>query len=270
MSEYLRPVVVRADDPLCSVSALNGVVIGILFEKTGKEIKEAISKRLVSIDGRISECAGIIGSVQDFLKLKERQVDELEQFCKERDELRKASLRPLEREIEQICDRIRAASFDHIKETEVQLAKKAAKFDDRFDEFKDSFRKIDDFLKEAHVAESVALMSLGGMSGYQGCQGSAGAQGNQGNCGWQGRSRDAETNDKIEEAEDRALARLQRLKSVVSMYSARVTQIRVMIEQLKEEKRRLVLIERNVSMDRSYKLDLNKLSAFGFEEVQLA
>jgi DNA-binding Lrp family transcriptional regulator len=268
MSTYKKPVVVRADDPLCSVSALDGVVVGILFEKTGKEIKEAISKRLVSIDGRISECEGTIGSVQEFIKVKEVQVDELEQFCRDRDEEKKAKLRPMEREIEQVCDRMRATSFDHVKETEKQLAKKAATFDDRFNEFKDSFRKIDDFLKEVHVAETVALMSVRGMSGSQGPSGNQGCQGNNGNVGFSA-YHTSTTDDKIEEVEDMALARLERLKSVVYTYSSRVTKIQVIIEQLREERRRLVLIERNVAPDRAYKLDLNKLSAFGFEDVEI-
>jgi len=41
-----------------------------------------------------------------------------------------------------------------------------------------------------------------------------------------------------------------------------------MILQLEEEKRRLSLIARNLDEKRSYKLDLNKLSAFGFEDVE--
>ena len=38
MSEYREPIAIAEDDPICSASALNGTVIGILFEKTGKEI----------------------------------------------------------------------------------------------------------------------------------------------------------------------------------------------------------------------------------------
>jgi hypothetical protein len=45
-----------------------------------------------------------------------------------------------------------------------------------------------------------------------------------------------------------------------------VNRIVILIEQLKEEKRRLVLIEQGLDEKRPYKLDLNKLSAFGFEE----
>ena len=40
--------------------------------------------------------------------------------------------------------------------------------------------------------------------------------------------------------------------------------------KLEEEKRRLDLISRNIESDRIYKLDLNKLSAFGFEDIEIS
>jgi hypothetical protein len=273
MSDYKRPIQIRIDDPICSVTAVGGSVIGVLFDKTGLEIRTAIGKRLTIIDSRVSECKGIIGSVKDFLKTKEDQIKELETLRTEREDVKKAILRPMEREIEQICNRICAENFSHNMETEKQIAERAAAFDDRFEEYRGTFKEIDKFLNEVHEEETIYLMGWNGSRGPCGPEGLWGIQGNQGFQGSQGYQttgkQDAERIVRqITAVEEKALARLNTLKSVVRTYTARVNQINAMILQLEEEKRRLSLIARNLDEKRSYKLDLNKLSAFGFEDVE--
>jgi len=267
MSQYKKAIQIRLDDPICSVSAIEGTVIGILFERKGKEIKEAIQKRVVSIDGKVSECEAMVGSVQVFLKDKERQVKELEELHTARADEREAKLRPMEREIKEVCHRMNRVSFEHNTETEKLMAQKATSFVDRFNDYKDRLKKVDEFLEEVHNEERAALLSN---TGAQGCMGSQGACGYQ---GWQGavpekyRPDDAIT---ITEEEDRALSQLSTLRNVVQVYVWRVRKITDLVAELKEEKRRLLLIERNLDAGRVYKLDLNKLSAFGFEDVEVS
>jgi hypothetical protein len=268
MSDYKRPIQIRIDDPICSVTAVGGSVIGVLFDKTGLEIRTAIGKRLTIIDNRVSECKGIIGSVKDFLKTKEDQIKELETLRTEREDVKKAILRPMEREIEQICNRICAENFSHNMETEKQVAERAAAFDDRFEEYRGTFKEIDKFLDEVHKEETLYCMGWHGSSGSQGCQGWGGSQGSQGSYESTGKQDAERIVRQITAVEEKALARLNTLKSVVQTYTARVNQINAMILQLEEEKRRLSLIARNLDEKRSYKLDLNKLSAFGFEDVE--
>jgi chemotaxis protein histidine kinase CheA len=270
MSQYKRPIQVRQDDPICSVSALEGTVIGILFEKTGKEIKEAIGRRTTAIDGRVTECESVIGTVREFLKGKETQIKELEEVKTAREDDRKAKMRPHERQIEDVFHRMRMESHDHAMQTEKLIAEKATTFADKFDEHKDNFKAVDEFLEEKYIDDQVELLSTRSMSsGWQGCQGSQGAHGSQGWQGYVGSKKGKGGAEEFSDEEDQALARLNTLKNIVRVYLDRVNRIVILIEQLKEEKRRLSLIERNLDEKRAYKLDLNKLSAFGFEDVDL-
>ena len=274
MSNYKQPIQIRIDDPICSVTAIGNSVIGVLFDKPGSEIRTAIRKRISTIDSRVKECSGVIGSVQGFLKTKEDQIKELELLRTAREDEKKAVLRPLERDIEQLCNQIREKNFFHNAETEKRVAERAAAFDDRFEDYKDVFKEIDTFLEQEHNENVIYAMSFHGAGGPcnwdgpNGCQGAQGFQGSQGSWG-KASKEDAEgIVREITSDEEKALARLQTLKSVVLTYTSRVNHINAMILRLEEEKRRLSLIERNLDDKRSYKLDLNKLSAFGFEDVE--
>jgi hypothetical protein len=277
MSNYKQPIQIRIDDPICSVTAIGNSVIGVLFDKPGSEIRTAIRKRISTIDDRVKECSGVIGSVQGFLKTKEDQIKELESLRTAREDEKKAVLRPLERDIEKICNQIREKNFFHNAETEKRVAERAAAFDDRFEDYKNVFKEIDTFLEQEHNENVIYAMSfhgaggpcgLDGLQGWEGVQGAQGSQGSQGSWG-KASKEDAEgIVREITSDEEKALARLQTLKGVVLTYTGRVNHINAMILRLEEEKRRLSLIERNLDDKRSYKLDLNKLSAFGFEDVE--
>lgn len=277
MSNYKQPIQIRIDDPICSVTAIGNSVIGVLFDKPGSEIRTAIRKRISTIDDRVKECSGVIGSVQGFLKTKEDQIKELESLRTAREDEKKAVLRPLERDIEKICNQIREKNFFHNAETEKRVAERAAAFDDRFEDYKNVFKEIDTFLEQEHNENVIYAMSfhgsggpcgLDGLQGWEGVQGAQGFQGSQGSWG-KASKEDAEgIVREITSDEEKALARLQTLKGVVLTYTGRVNHINAMILRLEEEKRRLSLIERNLDDKRSYKLDLNKLSAFGFEDVE--
>jgi hypothetical protein len=250
--------------------------VGILFEKQGSEIKKAVESRIATIDGRIGECQGVIGSVRDFLKTKEEQIKELEELHEDREDEKKAVLRPMERQIEEIEERMREEGYKHNLTTEKLMAERALKFDDRFGEYKDTFKKVDDFLQEVHHEEQVRELWFSAAGSRRG---PAGPQGFEGNQGFQGTTATGGGGKilspgvyatSVSSDEDNALARLHTLKSVVRTYVQRVDRIHAMIGQLEEEKRRLQLIARNVVFDRTYKLDINKLSAFGFEDVAQA
>jgi hypothetical protein len=264
MSQYKKAIQIRLDDPICSVSALEGTVIGILFEKKGAEIKEAIGKRVVTIDGKVAECERMVGPVQEFLKDKERQVEELEELHATRKDEKKAKLRPMEREIEEVCHRMTLMVFDHNTETEKLMAQRALSFVDRFNDHKDALKRVDDFLEEVHDEERIR-----GAMGNCGWQGIQGLQGPQGVVGTRSPKDPLKSIPVITEEEDRALSQLNTLHSMVTTYIWRVKKITDLIAELKEEKRRLLLIERNLDPGRVYKLDLNKLSAFGFEDVEV-
>jgi len=263
---YRRPIQIRSDDPVCSVTTLEGTIVGVLFDKKGSEIREVIGKRVQAINSRIGECEGVISSVRTFLQEKEDQIRLLDDLRIAREDEKNAVTAPMRREIDEICHRMRMKVFEFNSQTEKQIAEKASTFADKFDDYKDKFRAVDKFLDEVFLEEQIASLSARSMA-----SGWTGIQGHQGNCGWQGYQGSVgdsgRRNAELSDEENKALARLNTLRSVVRTYVDRINKIAVMIEQLNEEKRRLLLISDNIDLNRSYKLDLNKLSAFGFEDV---
>lgn len=174
-------------------------------------------------------------------------------------------------------------SFDFGEETRKALGKKAVVFDDGFDEFQGEFIKLDEFLEQ----EKDVVQGVQGPIGYNGVAGATGIQGATGLGGCSGelnraasyygsydgynvpkRSRYKEDEKHEETVEDKAIARIYTLRSTLEKYMRRVEELRKAVRILKEEKRRLRLISRNVGSDRTYKLDINKLSAFGFENIE--
>jgi hypothetical protein len=103
---------------------------------------------------------------------------------------------------------------------------------------------------------------LFGTVGVPGTPGSYGVQ-------YHAAKRQGDEDDMVQEetAEDKAISRIYTLRSILEKYMKKVSEIRRAIKALKEERRRLLLICRNIGSDRVYKLDINKLSAFGFENI---
>lgn len=65
---------------------------------------------------------------------------------------------------------------------------------------------------------------------------------------------------------DKAYTRLGALRSLLRKCTKKLRVLKDGINKLKEEKRRLQLTYDNIDIKRDYKLDLNMLSAFGFEK----
>lgn len=274
MSEYREPIQIRPDDPICSVSALNGTVIGILFDKNGREIKKAIAERIKAIDVKIGNYEGTIREVEDFIKYKKNQVKELETLYTDRADEKKAKARPFERQIEDIQKQIQDLVFGFDKETEKKVADRAMKIEKGFEEIQGKFKEIDKLIEserfekrmskalrprsfdeveeepERRIYSTTTTDDLNDLrSGTPSFLTSAASQ--------------------LTGEENKALARLNTLKALIQDYEKKIYSIIRKIDELKEEKRRLDLISRNIQDDRIYKLDLNKLSAFGFENVVL-
>jgi hypothetical protein len=73
---------------------------------------------------------------------------------------------------------------------------------------------------------------------------------------------------KLTKEENDALSRLSTLRSLVMEYGRKIFKIKERIKFLESEKRRLVLIVKHIQSERMYKLDMNKLSALGFEDME--
>jgi hypothetical protein len=297
MSEYKPPIKISADDPLCSASAVGNTVIGMLFEKTGAEIKGAITARIAAISCKIAQYEGMVQKMETFIEKKRSVLREMDKFQILRQDERRANMRPIDREIAEatkVVESLMRKRFDFVddfnEETRKQLGKKALVFDEGFDEFQSEFSQLDDFMsKERYIVRGVVdtigssrygydAINAQGVTGIQGLCGSTGEKGISGSSAYYSpqlnesfleHPKDSDEGDWDDEEteEDKAISRLGTLRGIIDKYMRKVGEIQDAIRSLHEEKRRLELIGRNLDDERSYKLDINKLSAFGFENI---
>lgn len=274
MSEYKRAIQVSVDDPICSATALNGVVIGILFEKKGSEIKEAIAARLEAIGSKVSDCRALVTPVSDFIRKKEKEIEVLDEVYQDRVRAKAAKMAPFLRRIEGVQREISDTAIEFDTETEKLIASQAVIFEGGFEDAEDPLDKVDKYLEEIkwrHNSTSTSTSSCSStsaISGFEGPQGDPGALGFRGVQGNKEDSGDAGIFTLTEE-EDRAVSRIGALRSKVRAHSGRVQHILNLLRDLEGEGRRLKLIQGHINDERVYKLDLNKLSAFGFEDIEI-
>jgi hypothetical protein len=157
-------------------------------------------------------------------------------------------------------------------------------FDEGFDDFQPNFTELDDFLQKERLIEPIRGIGFGNIlpgvyannitdgSGtitnnnsnvyysHTGAQGTTGLQGPTGETGASGFTGSPTP-------EDLAEARVTTLRTTLQRYTDKIAQIKTVMNKLEEEARRLTLIGKNLADDRTYKLDMNKLSAFGFEDL---
>lgn len=278
MSDYTPQIQISANDPVCSTSSLEGTVIGILFEKGGTEIREAITIRLGLIDKKIAEYDSMADKTETFIGEKRKVLKDLDALYQNRSDEKKAFLLPFKRELENIVKKAEDKVFIYDKETYKQLGEQAVIFEEGFESFRENFDELDNFLRkekdiiqgETHVYNiqgATGTQGIGiGTTGPQGSTGISGATGS-GNIGT-GVTDPEEILELMSDDEDKAIARLNTLRDLLIKNVNKLENLKKGIKKLKDEKRRLTLIRAHLDDDRSYKLDLNKLSAFGFEDTE--
>lgn len=286
MSEYKEPIRISSNDPICSANGLEGTIIGILFEKTGKQIQEAIDGRTGTIDKKIVELQESIKDADAFVEAKVKEMEDLDDLYSERSDAKKEHLEPLRRQSRDIWNQIRNEEHGFDKETEKIIAGKAVTFEDGFEQAEKNLATVDGLIekevKSGFLRSGIGETGLQGAGGLMGHRGSIPgvytytSDGDSSNfittnsTGDVGIGTDtAQAQLHITQQEDKALARLNTLKQKVREYVRKIEQIRGWIHNLEEEKRRLILIRNNLNPTRDYKLDLNKLSAFGFEDIEI-
>ena len=280
MSEYQEPIKISSNDPICSATSLEGTIIGILFEKKGSEIQNAINKRVVSIDKKIGGLQDSIKDADAFVEAKNKEMEKLDEAYEERSDAKKEHLEPLRRQAKDIDNKLRNEEHGFNKETDKIIAGKAVSFEEGFDKAEKSLSIVDDLIEEKKKKGNVLRSQ--GFTGVQGLQGSTGYQGDTGSYtttdssgtniyyssnGNVGVGASNPDDYLITDEEDKAMSRLNTLKWKIRRYMQRIEEIRGWIKNLDEEARRLTLIRDNLNPEREYKLDLNMLSAFGFEDI---
>jgi len=266
MSEYLPPIEIASNDPICCATSLQGTVVGILFEKTGKEIKEAIAKRIVNVENKISEYRELIKGALEFVAQKEKDSEELNKIYTDRNDGKKQKLTPYRKQIKEINIQIENIVHDYDKETNDIVGKKAIIFEKDFDKYEKQFQEIDAMLKKLRQEEEENFRR--NISRRSSCS-------NEPHFNSSSKSSSANniftlSPSLLETEEDKALARLETIKNLLDEWKYKIEHINVKIIDLKNEIRRLTLIQNHINEDRQYKLDINKLSAFGFEDINIS
>jgi len=269
MSEYTPQIQVSADDPVCSTSSLEGTIIGILFEKKGQAIKEAITVRLSLIDKKITEYKSMADKTEIFIDEKRKILRDLDILYLTRFDEKKAFLQPYKRELEVIVKKAEDKVFNFDKETYKQLGEQAVIFEEGFESFKENSDELDDFLKKEEdiIRGETSIYMMQGATGLQGMQGPTGSGiAGFGNVGV-GLTSPEEILELMSTDEDKAIAKLETLRNLLKKNVNKLENLKKGIKKLEGEKRRLILITDHLDDERTYKLDLNKLSAFGFEDA---
>jgi hypothetical protein len=287
--EYIPQIRIGYNDPVNSVKGLEGSVIGILFERTGEEIHNAINSRFKLIDQKISEYESMCSMTVGFIETKKKNIKELDEFLREKKDEKEAFLIPVRKKIEKIVKESNDIIYQMDLETFNMMKKKALIFEEGFDKIKKEFDGLSDLLEKD---KTILFGSKGilrhkdgykeGATGVQGVTGEIGIQGDTGPEGWPrepvrgigfgGSVGVGFTNpdSKLElstDPETRAYARLNTLRGLLRKNTEKLELLKDAIVALKEEKRRLQLTYDNIDKNREYKLDLNMLSAFGFEDI---
>jgi hypothetical protein len=292
---YKKPITIQSNDPVCSATSLGNNVIGILFDKTGEAIRRALEARIKAIKAEEQTYAGLAEPLREFLKDKEAEIAEAEAYEKERlhqrtkalekdrakvSEAEKAMRKILEKEQEKLdaaTEKLAKSAESFDEETETELEAREAGFREGWDQIKEHLETVKSFEAErrwSEIAEACKIQEPCSSS-MSSCSysassksGDALSRSNWQNCDGDYDSGIRSSRDSRESGEVK-LAVSHRLRDRHRRYMTVFDDIKAKLEQLREERRKLELIFRNVDPERSYKLDMNKLSAFGFEDLEI-
>lgn len=267
---YKDVIKVDANDPLLSATSLEGTVIGILFEKSGEEIKSAIAKRISLIDKEIQKKSDMISPIRDFLMEKTRLISEIEVYENDRDVEKTEKLKPLNKKLEDMRDAIKQVENDLRSESKDFDSKTMKQLRSELKVFNNGWEEIDSKLvdlEKKHEEETWKFLenmtpatSTGGAATFTYGLSSSSSSNSTSSVNWKtARGEIAVDSPKI------AFKLRQKIDEYKSMFDI----IKEKIKNLEMEKRRLNIISRNISSDRKFKLSLVQLSSFGFEDLEV-
>ncbi len=270
--EYMPQICIDTKDPVNSVLNVGGTVIGILFEKSGCDISKAINNRVELIDKKIEQYLLIFNKIELFIKNKNKESEEISVSLQERRDKKKAILLPIQEKIAEIVKNANTQLYKFDKESFIMIKKEALAFMTDFYQVKAIFKDLDNLLllEKKIIKKSHSY----GNSGSQGPRGDKGSEGYVKPGVFVGQKismDDMESDHGLKmhtDMETEAYAKLDTLQNTLSDYTDKLETLKYGINKLREEERRLKLISNNINDTRDYKLNLNMLSAFGFDDYE--
>ena len=243
--------------------SLEGTVVGLLFSKTGVEIREAVAEKIGTLANEVTELKESIQDVDEFLESKEDELEELNVLYAERHDKKDAQSRPFRRQIDEVQKAWGDKEFEFNRETERLVGEKAVVFEEGFKDFSERFVEIDELADEVEDinANTVMFAQVAGASP----DGITLAGGTSGTRAMSMRRVTNVNDDFLPTEQDNAAARLATLRGKVITYRNKIALIKGRIDVLKDEVDELRLVSRHLKDEREYTLDLDRLSALGFE-----
>lgn len=238
--------------------SLEGTVVGLLFSKTGKEIKEAVNAKVKDLEEEVKDLEESIEDVDEFLEVKEKELTELNKLYEDRQNEKDAQARPFKRQMDEIRKAWVDKEFELNRETEKLVGDKAVSFEEGFDKFNDRFEEIDELADEVEEGNMSYMCSMASNVGVGTSAPSRMMRAT-------GMSLNDSIDDSLPTKQDKALSCINTLRNKVLMYRSKITTIQNRIRYLETEIEELSLIKKHLKDEREYTLDLDRLSSLGFE-----
>ena len=250
--------------------SLEGTVVGILFKKTGEEIKEAINNKIEDLSEDIEEYQATIEDVDAFLEQKETELEGLDELYQDRRDEKEGEARPFRRQVDDIHKAWADKEFIFNRETESLVGKIAVKLEKGFDKFEKRFDELDELYQDVNVGITSELSMRSSTSVMPGVFTNAVDSGFMSTAdnavSIQSTSNFQKIGSKtlLPSKQDKALARINTLRSQVNSYRSKVTLIKNRIITLETEVNELDLIQCHLNDKDNYTLDLTRLTSLGF------
>lgn len=269
---YSKPIVIDGNDPICSATSLEGTVIGILFEKSGVEIKGAISARIKKIDEEIDRKKGLVVPIRDFLKDKDDLVVKIEEIERKREKVRRDTQKPfqdqvdkLEDQISRIYDEMGAKTDEVDDQTKSILEEKKKEF---FKGWKDLGSDFKELVEDASC-ERWDVPTSPAKSSQEVSSTSSSSTSSRSSSSVRSSYNGEQVYYTSVHSDCNGPTVSGNLKGQIRKYEEHFRRVKAEIELLVTERRRLEIIARNIDSERKFKLNLTQLSAFGFEDIEV-
>lgn len=250
-----------------NAKSLQGTVVGLLFTKTGREIREAVTAKVSKLDAELERLHSATEDVAVFLEEKQMDLTKLSKFYQERRNEKEAQARPFRRQVEEIHKAWADKEFEFNRETEQLVGERAVLFEQGFEEFEQKFAEIDELAEEVDELgydTAAPVMMAAAAPGASFSDSFGGQQVNS----TRKAVRSVSANESLvtlPTEQDKAVAKLNTLQNKVYEARSKVATIDAHIRRLEQESDHLKLIRRHLKDDREYTLDLSGLASLGFE-----
>jgi hypothetical protein len=141
----------RSKEPNFSASSLDGTVVGILFEKTGSEIRDAIGSKIANINGEIDTLVAMITPIKGFLESKDAELESIKELQRGKEKELKVNLSPLVKKRKALLKKVDDLDGDKDDSVDVFNEQSNKFFAKPFKNFNDGWDDIIEVIEKANI-----------------------------------------------------------------------------------------------------------------------